>query len=229
MHLASVSQRDLAVSRSLDVKRLRKQQRIQAFLDAGMDLLRDSRPGEEFVLQQVVERAGHSMNCFYHYFSGRNEFCLALFDEVIVAALNRLETDSVILESPVARLESIVCGLYRMCLPAEQLHQQSDSNCELALIKIFDKLFVAQRADVSSVFSPLVSLLERVLDDTSKLIEIRADLDRSELAGVLLTTIMFSAAHAGTISGNHALTERDQAATNFWEFVGRGIVSPPLG
>jgi hypothetical protein len=47
------------------------------------------------------------------------------------------------------------------------------------------------------------------------------------VAGVILSTIMFNAAYAQTISGNEEAPDGDHAATQLWEFLSGGIVTRP--
>jgi hypothetical protein len=47
------------------------------------------------------------------------------------------------------------------------------------------------------------------------------------VAGIVLSTIMFNAAYADTISGSSESPDREQAVEQMWEFVSRGIVARP--
>ena len=74
--------RELAVARSLDPARARAENRVQRFLDAAMQLMQDGE-GNDFTVQEVVERSGQSLRSFYQYFAGKYELLLALFEEAV--------------------------------------------------------------------------------------------------------------------------------------------------
>src|ERR1700722_15530077 len=86
-----VRRRDLAVARSLDSARLRSEGRVQRFLDAGFELLSRAESGKEFTVQEGVARSGQWLRSFYQDCGGQHELLLALFDEAILSAADRLE------------------------------------------------------------------------------------------------------------------------------------------
>ena len=47
------------------------------------------------------------------------------------------------------------------------------------------------------------------------------------MAGVILSTIMFNAAYAQTISGSEEPPDGDHAAAQLWDFLSGGIVTRP--
>jgi hypothetical protein len=47
------------------------------------------------------------------------------------------------------------------------------------------------------------------------------------VAGVILSTIMFNAAYAQTISGNEEPQDGEHAAAQLWAFLSRGLVTRP--
>ena len=87
------------------------------------------------------------------------------------------------------------------------------------------QLLTAHQTEASRAFVPLVSLLETVLDDAAKSGDVPSDLDRAEVAGVILSTIMFNAAYAQTISGKEEPRDGEHAATQLWAFLSRGLVN----
>jgi hypothetical protein len=87
------------------------------------------------------------------------------------------------------------------------------------------QLLTAHQTEASRAFVPLVSLLETVLDDAAKSGDVPSDLNHAEVAGVILSTIMFNAAYAQTISGNEGAQNGEHAAAQLWEFLSRGLVT----
>ena len=47
------------------------------------------------------------------------------------------------------------------------------------------------------------------------------------MAGVILSTIMFNAAYAHTISGSEEPADGDHAAAQLWDFLSGGLLTPP--
>ena len=64
------------------------------------------------------------------------------------------------------------------------------------------QLLTAHQTEASRAFVPLVTLLEKVLDDAAEAGVVRPGLEHADVAGVILSTIMFNAAYAPTISGS---------------------------
>jgi AcrR family transcriptional regulator len=220
-----VRRRDLAVARSLDSARLRSEGRVQRFLDAGFELLNRAESGKEFTVQEVVDRSGQSLRSFYQYFAGKHELLLALFDEAILSTADRLEEQITRQSTPLERLHSFVVEYYRMCLPAPK-GRPSKNNPTPVMAEFCHQLLTAHQTEASRAFVPLVTLLENVLDEAAEAGDIGSGLDHAQVAGVILSTIMFNAAYAQTISGNEQAPDGDHAAAQLWDFLSGGIVTP---
>src|ERR1700734_4185203 len=221
-----VRRRDLAVARSLDSARLRSEGRVQRFLDAGFELLARAESGKEFTVQEVVDRSGQSLRSFYQYFAGKHELLLALFDEAILSTADRLEEQIARQSTPFERLHTFVVEYYRMCLPAPK-GRASKNNPTPVMAEFCHQLLTAHQTEAARAFVPLVTLLEKGLDEAAEGGDIRPGLDHAEVAGVILSTIMFNAAYAHTISGSAELVNGEHAAAQLWDFLSGGIVTRP--
>jgi AcrR family transcriptional regulator len=222
---APLRRRDLAVARSLDSARVRSEGRVQRFLDAGFELLSSAESGREFTVQEVVDRSGQSLRSFYQYFAGKHELLLALFDEAIRSTAERLEGLIAQQSTPLDRLHCFVVEYYRMCLPAPR-GRTSKNNPTPVMAEFCHQLLTAHQVEASRAFVPLVALLEGVLADAVAAKVAPPGLEHQDGAGVILSTIMFNAAYAATISGS----ERDEdarAAELMWQFVSGGILARP--
>src|ERR1700690_460031 len=219
-----VRRRDLAVARSLDSARLRSEGRVQRFLDAGFELLSRAESGKEFTVQEVVDRSGQSLRSFYQYFAGKHELLLALFDEAILSTADRLEEQIARQDTPLERLHTFVVEYYRMCLPAPK-GRASKNNPTPVMAEFCHQLLTAHQTEAARAFVPLVTLLEKVLDEAAEAGALRSGLDHADVAGVILSTIMFNAAYAHTISGSEKDRDGDQAARQLWDFLSDGIVT----
>ena len=220
---APVRRRDLAVARSLDSARVRSEGRVQRFLDAGFELLSSAESGKEFTVQEVVDRSGQSLRSFYQYFAGKHELLLALFDEAIRSTADRLEELIAHEETALGRLESFVVEYYRMCLPAPK-GRMSKNNPTPVMAEFCHQLLTAHQVEAARAFVPLVTLLEKVLADAVAAGVVRSGVEHEDGAGAILSTIMFNAAYAQTISGTDRV-DAARAAKEMWAFISRGIVA----
>ena len=220
---APVRRRDLAVARSLDSARVRSEGRVQRFLDAGFELLASAESGRDFTVQEVVDRSGQSLRSFYQYFAGKHELLLALFDEAIRSTAERLEDQLEKEPVPLERLRRFVVEYYRMCLPAPK-GRASKNNPTPVLAEFCHQLLTAHQEEASRAFVPLVTLLEKSLSDAVEAGAVRPGYAGEDVAGRILSTIMFNAAYASTISGTEP-HDASQAADEMWEFVSDGILT----
>jgi AcrR family transcriptional regulator len=218
-----VRRRDLAVARSLDSARVRSEGRVQRFLDAGFELLSSAESGRDFTVQEVVDRSGQSLRSFYQYFAGKHELLLALFDEAIRSTADRLEDQLAKERDPLERLHRFVVEYYCMCLPAPR-GRASKNNPTPVLAEFCHQLLTAHHEEASRAFVPLVALLEKTLSDAVEAGAVRTGYAGEDVAGRILSTIMFNAAYASTISGTEAHDAR-RAADEMWEFVSGGILT----
>jgi AcrR family transcriptional regulator len=221
---APLRRRDLAVARSLDSARARSEGRVQRFLDAGFELLSAAESGKEFTVQEVVDRSGQSLRSFYQYFAGKHELLLALFDEAIRSTADRLDELVAKELTPLERLHCFVIEYYRMCLPAPK-GRASKNNPTPVMAEFSHELLTSHQDEAARAFVPLVTLLEKVVADAVDAGEVRAGLAYDDAAGFILSTIMFNATYASTISG---LKPHDpaQAADGMWQFISAGVLAP---
>jgi hypothetical protein len=86
------------------------------------------------------------------------------------------------------------------------------------------QLLTAHHEEASRAFVPLVALLEKTLADAVEAGAVRPAYGGEDVAGGILSTMMFNAAYASTISGTEP-TDAARAADEMWDFVARGIAS----
>jgi hypothetical protein len=111
-----------------------------------------------------------------------------------------------------------------MCLPAPK-GRPSKNNPTPVIAEFCHQLLTSHQTEASRAFVPLVSLLEDVLDEAAEAGVVRPGLRHADVAGVILSTIMFNAAYAATITGDEEPRNGEQDAKRIWEFVSRGIVT----
>jgi hypothetical protein len=84
------------------------------------------------------------------------------------------------------------------------------------------KLLTEHPKEASRAFMPVVSLLERLLDDAAAAGAIRPGMDHRSVAGIALQAIMFNA-FAATISGTSIGQDGVGAADELWTLFIHGI------
>ena len=216
------SWRELAVARSLDPARARAEKRVQRFLDAALELMTSS-DGKEFTVQEVVERSGQSLRSFYQYFAGKYELLLALFEEAVRSTALHLEEAVAASEVPLERLHAFLVEYYRICHLNPKARGSSKQPAP-AMAEFAQQLLTEHPKEASRAFTPLVELLEGLIDDAVAAGDIREGLNNRRMAGVLLQAIMFNA-FASTISGSSIRSDPREGAEELWELVLGGIAA----
>jgi AcrR family transcriptional regulator len=214
--------REAAVARSLDPARARVERRVQRYLDAANELLVSER-GRDFTVQEVVERSGQSLRGFYQYFAGKHELLLALFEESVRSAAAYLRNAIVDLEDPLERLHQFAVEYYGLCRPAPKRRASKEKERPSAAMAEFAQQLLTEHAEeAAQAFAPLVALLETLLDDAAAAGEIRAGLDHTRIAGVVLQAVMFNV-FAATISGASPRVTENPGAEVLWDLLLFGI------
>ena len=215
----AVSWREQAVARSLDPARMRAENRVQRFIDAALDLLSDSAPGEDFTVQDVVEKSGQSLRSFYQYFGGKQELLLALFEESVRSTADELRYRIADEENPRERLHRFVVEYYALCRPTAK--GRGRKRAPLALAEFAQRLMTANPQEATRAFAPLASLFGEVLGDAVAAGVARRDVSRPRVVGVVLEAIMFHS-FSRTIGGPAGETSGDPAE-ELWDLLLHGI------
>jgi hypothetical protein len=84
------------------------------------------------------------------------------------------------------------------------------------------QLLTSHPNEASQAFGPLVALLVGLLDDAEQAGAIRAGVEHTRLAGIILQAIMFNA-FATTISGENARKSGADGSDELWNLIFRGI------
>ena len=213
--------REVAVARSLDPARARAESRVQRFLDAALELMTTSS-GNDFTVQEVVERSGQSLRSFYQYFAGKYELLLALFEESVRATAEQLQETVERIDDPLERLHVFAVEYYRYCRPGPRGKAAKKVPMPAAIAGFAQQLLTEHPKEASRAFVPLVSLLEGLLADAEKAGKIRSGLPHAEIAGVVLQAIMFNV-FAATITGASVNANGDAGAEHLWDLLIRGI------
>jgi len=213
--------REMAVARSLDPARLRAEQRVQRFLDAAMELMRNS-PDREFTVQEVVERSGQSLRSFYQYFAGKHELLLALFEESVRSSAEHVLTQIEPLSDPLERLHAFTSEYYRLCRPSRPGKDDS-ANAASVMADFAQQLLTKHPTEAARAFSPLVTIYAGLLDDAASAGAIRTGLDHRRITGVVLQAVMFNT-FADTISAS-PVGAPESSAEGLWSLLIDGLAA----
>ncbi len=222
---SAASRREMAVARSLDPARVRAEKRVQRFLDAAVELM-SSSPQKEFTVQEVVERSGQSLRSFYQYFAGKHELLLALFEEAVSTTASRLEAAVDGVDDPLERLRTFCAEYYRMCRPGADgwSEEQQQGPSASVMAEFAQQLLTDHPREAANAFSPLVVLLDRLLDEAAAAGRIRPDIDHRQIGGVVLQAVMFNS-FADTISAQSFRVDADVAAAGLWDLLLHGLAA----
>lgn len=217
---SSVSRRELAVARVLDPARERAETRVQAFLDAALELMNTSS-GQEFTVQEVIERSGQSLRSFYQYFDGKYELLLALFEDSVRTVAAQLQADIAGEPTALDRLHRFVVEYFHQCQPAAK-GRTAKRGFAPAFASFSHQLLTEHPVEASRAFVPLATMLEDLLAAADDEGAIRSGLDRHRIAGTILQAIMFNA-FAATISGVSAHPSDVDAGEELWDLLINGM------
>jgi AcrR family transcriptional regulator len=96
-----------AVARSLERSRAHMERRSARFVETALQLVEESG-GEDFTVQEVASRMKVSTRTFYQFFPGKEEFLVAMFEEIQRERNHRLRQVADAETDPVARLRAFV-------------------------------------------------------------------------------------------------------------------------
>jgi AcrR family transcriptional regulator len=216
----SVSRRELAVARVLDPARERAESKVKAFLDAALELV-NSDSGDDFTVQEVIERSGQSLRSFYQHFDGKYELLLALFEDAVNTAAIHLREVVAEESTPMARLHRCAVEYYHLCQPTPKARTQKKGFAP-AFASFAQQLLTEHPQEASHAFVPLTELLVGLLNEAADNGGIRSGIDHPRLAGIILQAAMFNA-FAATIGGVAVVPKSGDPAEDLWSLLLNGI------
>ena len=217
------SWRQQAVERRLDPARMRAESRVQRFLDAAFEVMRDCASAADFTVQEVVERSGQSLRSFYQYFGGKQELLLALFEESVVSTAEHLHQQVSGVDEPVERLHGLVVEYYRLCQPDPRRKTTGKHRPTPAMMEFAQQMLTSQPTHAARVFAPMVALFEEVLEEATSAGAVRAGLPTRHVASTVLEAVMFNT-FSTTIAGERPSGGVDQAEL-LWDLFFNGIAA----
>lgn len=193
--------RERAIERSTRTARQRAAKRVQEFLDATRAII-EEKHSIEFTVHEVVERSGLSLRSFYQYFDGKHELLLALFEEEMSRAVDKVKAATVD-GDPLDRLERAVTFIYDLCTP--------DRASEQPLFYEFaQRLLVNHPDDVTRAYAPLFEHIVAMTDDAAGAGLLREGSPR-RMAAIVLQA-------ATTTAGRTGATRQPITSEEMWSF-----------
>jgi AcrR family transcriptional regulator len=208
------------VARVVDPARERAETKVQALLDAALELINTS--GQDFTVQEVIERSGQSLRSFYQYFDGKYELLLALFEDAVRSSAVQLTEEIASESTPLDQLHRFATVYYHQCQPGAK-SRSSKRAYPSAFANFAHQLLTEHPAEATKAFIPVKTMLVTLLDEAAAAGAIRGGLEHDTIAGVILQAIMFNA-FATTISGGSGQSP-DDPAEQLWDLLFHGLAS----
>jgi AcrR family transcriptional regulator len=197
-----------AVDRSTQVVRQRAATRVQQFLDTARSLI-DEKQSTDVTVQEVVDRSGQSLRSFYQYFDGKHELLLALFEEEMISAADRLREVSAD-GDPIERLRDAVGFLFESSRPSPKSSQPLFAD-------FASRLMVDHPDEVTAAYVPVFEYLAEIVEGIAERGQLR-DVRPRRAATIVLQAATVTAGRTST-DGSQPIT-----AAEVWEFCLNAIV-----
>ncbi|GIJ45174.1 TetR family transcriptional regulator [Virgisporangium aliadipatigenens] len=192
-----------AVERSTKAAKVRAEQRVQRFLHAAQSIIA-KRGSTDFTVQEVVDRSHQSLRSFYQHFDGKHELLLALYEDALRQAAERIRDAAAAHDDPSERLRAAVQRLFALSDP--DVAGQGPLVTDLS-----PRLRVSHPAEARAAHGPLIALFTELMTDAKRSGVLRDGVDPARAAALTLGTVVV-VAQAGSISEDEV-----------WDFCSRGF------
>jgi AcrR family transcriptional regulator len=201
-----------AIERSTRAAKLRAEQRVERFLDAAQAII-SNKGSTDFTVQEVVDRSGQSLRRFYQHFDGKHALLLALFEDALRRAADKVRAAASGQKDPLERLKVAVQLLFELSRP--------DPTPQGPLFTDFaPRLLISHPAEVQVAHGPLLALLTELMTEAEAAGKLRSNMNPRRLAALTMQTVMFVAQSSAPTEdeSSHPVT-----ADQVWDFCGRGF------
>jgi len=204
---------DRAVNRSLERSRAHMERRSALFVETALQLLEETG-GEDFTIQEVVDRMKVSTRTFYQFFTGKDDFLVAMFEEVQRERSHRLRQVVDAELDPLARLRAFVVG-----------SQQGTTRSAASrfLVQHYFKLQVSHPAGLRQSYKGVITYLAELVADAAAAGAVLST-DHERTAGFILQ-MMNSAIQANVLDS--PLMDPPPSPEEVWEFCFRSFRADP--
>jgi len=177
--------RERALERSLRTARDRAMSRSDRFMAAATELMLET-DRTDFTVQEIVERSKMSLRSFYQHFASKDELLLALLEEGIRGAIDRLRVQVDRHDDPVEQLRTFVTGLTRLT------DDTTGSTTNRAFTVYHLRLAESHPTEFSHAIGPQVSLLLEILEAGVATGQFRTDIPTAQLATIITQALVSS-------------------------------------
>jgi AcrR family transcriptional regulator len=184
--------RERALERSLRSARDRAVSRSDRFMTAATELMRET-DRTDFTVQEIVERSKMSLRSFYQHFASKDELLLALLEEVIRGAIDRLRIQVDQHDDAVDQLRTFVVGL---CSLTDGSAVDPTTNRAFTVYHL--RLAESHPNEFAHAIAPQVDLLLEILEGGVGTGQFRSDLTVRQLA-MIVTQALVSAMHMSVL------------------------------
>jgi AcrR family transcriptional regulator len=200
-----------AVTRSLGRSRAQAEHKSEQFVATARELVEETG-GNDFSVQDVVDRMKVSTKTFYQYFSSKDELVVALFEEVQGERFRYLRETVAAEPDPVGRLRAFVI--------ASQLGAKP-TGVDRLLVQQYFRLQLNHPAELRHALKGHVAYLSELIADASRTGALRS-VDPERAAGLVLQLV--STAYQASILGS-PLVDPPPSAEEVWEFCRAGLLA----
>jgi len=211
--------RERAVERSLRTARDRALSRSDRFMAAATELMLETNR-TDFTVQQIVERSKMSLRSFYQHFASKDELLLALLEEGIRGAIERLRVQVGRHDDPVERLRTFIVGLSRLT------EQDTGSTTNRAFTVYHLRLAESHPTEFAHAIAPQVDLLIEILEAGVASGRFRSDMPTPHLA-TIVTQALVSSMHMNVLGVQLAAAR--VTGENLFSFCLGGVSPPEAG
>ena len=201
-----------AVGRSIEVVAARSRERARRFVAAARDIVAEA--GDlDFAVQDVVRRAGLSLRSFYQHFDGKDDLVVALYEEIVHAAVERVRPQVERIEDPIARLRFLVFRFYRErgAFPASMAAE-------------IQQLVRARPREMRATLAPLLEILADGVRAGQAVGAIRGGEPSEHALHLLLVVLMYTQARGqGLLGGDWPTPPRER----LWDYCFRSLRPDP--
>ena len=168
--------------------------------------------GNDFTVQDVVDRMRVSTKTFYQYFSGKDELVVALFEDDQRERFRFLREMVAVEPDPLSRLRAFVIG--------SQLNAKP-SGVDRLLVQQYFRLQLSHPAELRQALKGHVAYLSDLIADAARTGAIRS-MDHDRAAALVLQQVA-TAFHASILGS--PLVDPSPSPEEVWEFCKSGLLA----
>jgi AcrR family transcriptional regulator len=167
-----------SVERSLERARVEAEKRSARFVETARELV-EASGGDDFTVQQLVDRMGVSTRTFYQHFSGKDDLIVAMFEEAQRESAKALRKVIASETDPVERLRAFIIARHTSVAPTP---------LQRLLVHHHFQLQETHPDELRHAVRPVLELVRELVAEVADSGRLRpADVDRT--AGLVLQTI----------------------------------------